>query len=68
MQKLTNKQMSSIIGGELWYCTYVATQQGTINNGEAIGPSIIVEASSAVEAADIVHSMTGATQVNCTRN
>lgn len=69
MEKLTKKQMSSIVGGEFWFCTYRTEQQSTLEGGDdPIGPSIIVEAGSAIEAADLVHAMTGATQVNCTRN
>lgn len=64
--------MSSIIGGDLWFCTYVPLHPMPSPppgyEGEGIGPSLIVEANSAAEAADIVHAKTGATQVNCTRN
>lgn len=73
MKRLTNRQMSSIVGGDLWYCTYVPvhpvpTPPPTSDGYGTIGPSIIVEAGSAQEAANKVHAMTGATQVNCTRN
>lgn len=67
MKKLTNKQMSSITGGEFWFCTYKGGQQDSDDVLPPIGPDIIVEANSAGEAADKVHEITGASQVNCTR-
>lgn len=67
MKKLTNRQMSLIHGGERWQCYYTDPNYEVSEEGE-IGPYKIVEAASAVEAADKVHRETGATQVNCTKN
>lgn len=71
MKKLTNKQMSLIVGGAKWFCTYkVDNNQSSseiIDEVTPIGPSLYVFADSAVEAADIVHNMYGSSQVNCTK-
>jgi len=71
MKKLTNKQMLSITGGSLWFCTYKSSasqeEMEVRDERDPIGDSIIVEANSAVEAADKVHAQYGTTQVNCTR-
>ena len=71
MRQLTNKQMSMIIGGKKWLCTYIPVNPLPVpppdSGGDgAIGPSVIVEAATASEAADKVHESTGALQVNCT--
>ena len=73
MRRLTNKQMSMVIGGESWFCTYFLADSlltPPTENGEEVPVShnMVVEASSAIEAADIVHARTGASQVNCTHN
>lgn len=72
MVKLTNKQMSSIYGGALWLCTYKLAGMHVCPEDDGqllpIGNSVVIEAASAVEAADMVHAQTGAIQVNCTLN
>lgn len=60
---LSNKQLRNITGGAheiyTWFCT--AFVDGEKHNYE-------VPAASAVEAADYVHAITGASQVNCTKD
>jgi len=60
---LSDKQLKSITGGALetpsWFCT-AFLPSGNVD--------YIVPAGSATEAADKVHAMTGASQVNCTKH
>lgn len=67
MVKLTNKHY----GGASWLCTYKLAGMHVCPEDDGqllpIGPSVVIEAASAVEAADIVHAQTGAIQVNCTQ-
>jgi bacteriocin-like protein len=58
-QKLSKKQMNSIIGGIRWQCV----------SNPGSGPeykTFLIDADTAEEAADLVHNLTGSLQVNCT--
>jgi bacteriocin-like protein len=58
-QKLSKKEMNSIVGGRVWQCV----------SDPGPGPNhttFLVDADTIEEAADAVHNATGSLQVNCT--
>lgn len=66
-QILSKKQLSSIRGGVRWQCKVVMMiNQDEQGEPELIGPTVEIEADSAVEAANILHKLYGAGQINCT--
>lgn len=67
---LSKQQLSEVKGGNVYYCTVITNpgpQQAT-NELEPLGPSYLIEADSAIQAADIAHALYGGDQVNCTLN
>lgn len=64
---LSKSQMSQIRGGERWACKAVLNVIQTECDVILEGPSEVVVAETAVDAADIMHKKYGANQVNCTK-
>ncbi len=64
---LSKLQMSQIRGGERWACLAVRNVIQTECHVILEGDSEVVEAVTAVDAADYMHKKYGANQVNCTR-
>lgn len=68
MKKVLSKsQMSRIRGGERWECLAVTEVVQTESDVILIGETEVVEAATAVDAADYMHNKYGVDQVNCTR-
>lgn len=65
---LSKKQLSEVKGGNVYYCTVITNPgpQPSSPELEPLGPSYLIEANSATEAADIAHALYGGDQVNCT--
>ena len=63
---LSKSQMSRKRGGAWWHCKVVTKVTETECDIVLEGPEVDIEASSAIEAADMLHEKYGADQINCT--
>ena len=64
---LSKSQMSQIRGGESWVCLAVRNVIQTECDVILEGETEVVDAATAVDAADYMHKKYGVSQVNCTR-
>ena len=64
---LSKLQMSQIRGGESWVCLAVRNVIQTECDVILEGETEVVDAATAVDAADYMHKKYGVSQVNCTR-